>query len=81
MYLSVEGDTFTVKIKKKSDSTSFDELQPTLVGQNSEFGNGPIATAGISYIDNISVETIDVGIHRRTSDKLPITWGRLKGRP
>ena len=76
--MRVIGDTFTVKMKKKSDSTSFDELQPILVGENSEFKNGPITTVGISYIDNLSVKTIDASVYERTADKLTTTWGKLK---
>ncbi len=85
MQISDIGDEHIVKGKEQGDDTPFDELDPIVSAVDDSYPDGPIGLFGASdvplYWDNIIVYEPGTVIGAvEPSDKLAVTWGRIKVR-
>ncbi len=85
MQISDIGDQHIVKGKEQDDDTPFDELDPIVSAEDDTYPDGPIGLFGASdtplYWDNIIVYEPGTVIGAvEPSDKLAVTWGRIKVR-
>ena len=84
MYLVVDGDTFTLKLKERRDPTSFDELEPIITLEYTAMVlKGRIGTWGVAYWDNVVVGEVGTGpedleFSVNPAGNLSTTWGILK---
>jgi len=77
----VKGDKFEAYGKSKDDKTPFNNMKPIMTGQEATYKEGRFGLYGLIYIDNLAIgETEnDLFIAVESYDKLPFTWGNVKG--
>ena len=82
MQISDIGDQHIVKGKERDDDTPFDELAPIVSAVDDTYADGPIGLFGAEgslYWDNIIVYEPGTVIGAvEPSDKLAVTWGRIR---
>jgi hypothetical protein len=86
--LSIKGDTFTAKMKKRKEDTPFSKLDVILEGKDSTFKEGYFGTYGseepeVAYYDTViigeSEEEVEAAfLSVQPLGKLPTTWGTIK---
>lgn len=86
--LSVQGDTFTAKMKKRDDKDAFSKLDVLLEGKDAAFKTGYFGTyaseeEGVAYYDNVIIGESEAEVENaffavQYSGKLAATWGQLK---
>jgi hypothetical protein len=89
--LTLKGDTFSAKMKKKSDSKPFSKLEAILTGKDGAFKSGYFGTygseeTGVAYYDNVIVgesedEVEAAALAVRPAGKLAATWAQMKRLP
>ena len=83
--LILKGDTFTFKIKEKSDDTPFEKIDPLTTAEDGRYKEGLFLTDRADHIDNViiaeTVEDILAAAAVNPSSKLTLTWGALKTAP
>ena len=80
--LTLAGDEFTFKLKKREDKTSFQQLAPTVEGSDSTIKTGKFGTQGRIYLDNLVIghTLADLLVSVEARDKMSTTWSVIKRR-
>lgn len=82
MQISDIGKEHIVKGKERNDDTPFDKLDPIVSAVDDAYADGPIGLFGAEgslYWDNIIVYEPGTNIGAvEASDKLAVTWGKIK---
>ncbi len=78
-----EGDSFTFKVKKRSDDTPFEKIEPLIEVQDGALQKGSLSACGTNtdaWVDNFIVgETAaDMTFPVEPKEKLATTWGKIK---
>ena len=80
--LVLKGDTFTFRIKEKSDDTPFEKIDPLVTAKDERYAKGLFCTDRAGHIDNLIIaETAEDVLLVNPSSKLSLTWGALKTAP
>ncbi len=78
--LTLEGDSFTFKLKERDDKTPFENVAVATEAKDGDYKTGKFGNYGLVYIDNLfigdSVE--DLVLPVEPQDKLSTTWGSIK---
>jgi len=78
-----DGDSFTLKVKRREDGTSFSKIEPLIAAKDNRLTKGPVSVCGTNtdaWMDNFIIgETEnDLTFSVEPMDKLTITWGAMK---
>ena len=78
-----KGDSFTFKVKRRSDDTPFEKIEPLLEVEDGTLKKGPLSACGtntVAWVDNFIVgETAaDMTFPVEPMSKLAATWGKIK---
>ncbi|MDE0085814.1 MAG: hypothetical protein OXU23_08905 [Candidatus Poribacteria bacterium] len=78
--LTLDGDSFTFKLKERDDKTPFKDVDPATEAKDGDYKTGKFGNYGLVYLDNLfigdSVE--DLVLPVEPQDKLSTTWGSIK---
>ncbi|MDE0315288.1 MAG: hypothetical protein OXM61_10330 [Candidatus Poribacteria bacterium] len=78
--LTLDGDSFTFKLKERDDKTPFKNVDPATEAKDGDYKTGKFGNYGLVYIDNLfigdSVE--DLVLPVEPQDKLSTSWGSIK---
>ncbi|MBC8462334.1 MAG: hypothetical protein H8D67_30560 [Deltaproteobacteria bacterium] len=78
-----KGDSFTFKVKRRSDDTTFEEIEPLIEVKDSILKKGPPSACGTNidaWVDNFIVgeSAADMTFPVEPKSKLATTWGEIK---
>lgn len=86
--LSVQGDKFTAKMRKKDEKDPFSKLDVLLEGTDATFKTGYFGTyaseeEGVAYYDNVIIGESEAEVENaffavQYSGKLAATWGKVR---
>ena len=81
-----KGDSFTLKVKRRTDNTPFEKIEPLIEVQDGALKKGSLSACGTNtdaWVDNFIVgETaIDMTFPVEPGNKLAMTWGGVKNQP
>lgn len=78
--LTLEGDSFTFKLKERDDKTPFKDVGVLTVAEDSDYKTGKFGNYGLIYIDNLFIgdSVDDLVLPVEPQDKLSTTWGSIK---
>ena len=78
--LTLDGDSFTFKLKDRKDDTPFDDVAAATVANDAEYKIGKFGNYGLVYIDNLFIgdNVDDLVLPIEPQDKLSTTWGMIK---
>lgn len=76
--LVVDGDKLAVKIKEKTDKTSFENMKPLLEANDKTYKEGRFATGFWGPIDDVIITDLAGAAVVRESHSLAVTWGVVK---
>ena len=76
--LTISGSQFSVKIKKKGDEISFDDLEPILEATDKTYDSGMFSTYLWGPIDDVLITDLEGVAVSKSSDSLAVTWGLVK---
>ena len=78
--LTLDGDSFTFKLKERDDKTPFKNVDPATEAKDGDYKTGKFGNYGLVYLDNLfigdSVE--DLVLPVEPQDKLSTSWGSIK---
>lgn len=80
--LTLSDDKFTFKLKKRTDNTQFDKINPATEGQDGTFKTGKFGNYGLVLIDNLFIgdKVEDLVLSVEPQDKLSTKWGSIKSK-
>ena len=78
--LTLDGDSFTFKLKERDDKTPFNEVDLATEAKNAEYKTGKFGNYGLIYIDNLFIgdDVDDLVLPVEPQNKLSTTWGLIK---
>lgn len=78
--LTLEGDSFTFKLKERDDKTPFDDVAVATEAKDGDYKTGKFGNYGLVYIDNLFIGdgVDDLLLPVEPQDKLSTTWGDIK---
>ena len=78
--LTLDGDSFTFKLKERDDKTPFEDVAVATEAKDGDYKTGKFGNYGLVYIDNLFIgdSVDDLVLPVEPQDKLSTTWGTLK---
>lgn len=78
--LTLDGDTFTFKLKDRDDHTDFDDVPVATQGTDGDYETGKFGNYGLVFIDNLFIgdDVEDLLLPVEPQDKLSTIWGTIK---
>ncbi len=78
--LTLDGDSFTFKLKERDDKTPFDDVDVATEAKDGDYKTGKFGNYGLVYIDNLFIgdSVADLVLPVEPQEKLSITWGSIK---
>ena len=78
--LTLDGDSFTFKLKERDDTTPFDDVAVATEAEDGDYKTGKFGNYGLVYIDNLFIgdSVDDFVLPVEPQDKLSTTWGTIK---
>ena len=78
--LTLDGDSFTFKLKERDDKTSFEDVAIATEAKDGDYKTGKFGNYGLVYIDNLFIgdSVDDLVLPVEPQDKLSTTWGTIK---
>ncbi len=78
--LTLDGDSFTFKLKERDDATPFNNVDPATEAKDAEYKTGKFGNYGLVYIDNLFIgdSVDDLVLPVEPQNKLSTTWGQIK---
>ncbi len=78
--LTLEGDSFTFKLKERDDKTPFKNVAIATEATDGDYKTGKFGNYGLVYIDNLFIGDAvdDLVLPVEPQDKLSTTWGSIK---
>ena len=78
--LTLDGDSFTFKLKERDDKTPFDDVAVATEAKDGDYKTGKFGNYGLVYIDNLFIGdgVDDLVLPVEPQDKLSTTWGSIK---
>ena len=78
--LTLEGDSFTFKLKERDDKTPFKDVAVATEAKDGDYKTGKFGNYGLVYLDNLFIgdSVDDFVLPVEPQYKLSISWGAIK---
>ena len=78
--LTLDGDSFTFKLKERDDKTPFDDVAVATEAKDGDYKTGKFGNYGLVYIDNLFIGdgVDDLVLPVEPQGKLSTTWSSIK---
>ncbi len=78
--LTLDGDSFTFKLKERDDTTPFINVDSATEAKDAEYKTGKFGNYGLVFIDNLFIgdSVDDLVLPVEPQNKISTTWGTIK---
>ncbi len=78
--LTLDGDSFTFKLKERDDDTPFDKVDIATEAKDGDYKTGKFGNYGLVYIDNLFIgdSVNDLVLPVEPQNKVSTTWAKIK---